>query len=72
MFLHMSTLLDPRFKDLPVFKEEYPSSVKQELLKMVETEYCVPYSTMINNSTGFDTNVLDNPRISGLCLLFVL
>lgn len=69
--MHISTLLDPRFKDMPMFKEEYHPSIKQELVKMIENEKCLPCGSIIN-TPEFNTNLLGNNRITGLCLLFVL
>lgn len=69
--MHISTLLDPRFKDFPMTEgEEHLPTIKQELVKMVETEGSVPYDTKVN-ITEVDTNVPKKPRISGLCLLDV-
>lgn len=69
--MHISTLLDPRFKDFPMTEgEEHLPTIKQELVKMVETEGSVPYDPKVN-ITEVDTNVPKKSRISGLCLLFV-
>ncbi|VVC32560.1 Ribonuclease H-like domain,Zinc finger C2H2-type,Zinc finger, BED-type [Cinara cedri] len=68
-FLHISTLLDPRFKDFPMTEgEEHLPTIKQELVKMVETEGSVPYDTKVN-VTEVNTNVPKKSRISGIGFL---
>jgi hypothetical protein len=47
--------------------EEHLPTIKQELVKMVETEGSVPYDTK-SNATEVDSDVPKKPRISGLCL----
>lgn len=64
-FLHIATLLDPRFKDFPMTEgEEHLPTIKQELVKMVEIEGSVTYDTK-SNITEVDPNVPKKPRISG-------
>lgn len=64
-FLHIATLLDPRFKDFPMTEgEEHLPTIKQELVKMVENEGSVTFDTK-SNITEIDTNVSKKPRISG-------
>lgn len=64
-FLHIATLLDPRFKDFPMTEgEEHLPTIKQELVKMVETEGSVPYDIK-SNVTEIDPDVPKKPRISG-------
>lgn len=66
-FLHISTLLDPRFKDFPMTEdEEHLPTIKQELVKLVDTEGSVTYDTKPNTTTQVDTNAPKKSRISGL------
>ncbi|KAL5234932.1 hypothetical protein ACI65C_002342 [Semiaphis heraclei] len=68
-FLHIATLLDPRFKDFPMTEgEEHLPTIKQELVKMVEIEGSVTFDTK-SNITEIDTNVSKKPRISGIGFL---
>lgn len=46
--------------------EEHLPTIKQELMKMVETEGSVAYDTKSNTSTEVDTSVPKKTRISGL------
>lgn len=63
-FLHISTLLDPRFKDFPMNEgEEHLPTIKQELVKMVESEGSVPYDKPCSN---IDSNPPKKTRVSGL------
>lgn len=69
-FLHISTLLDPRFKDFPMIEgEEHLPTIKQELVKMVETEGSVTYESKPNITEGH-TNAPKKSRVSGLYLHF--
>lgn len=64
--MHISTLLDPRFKDFPMTEgEEHLPTIKQELVKLVETEGSLPYDIKVN-TTEIDTNVSKKTRVSGL------
>lgn len=66
-FLHISTLLDPRFKDFPMTEdEEHLPTIKQELVKLVDTEGSVTYDSKSNITTQVDTNTPKKSRISGL------
>lgn len=66
-FLHISTLLDPRFKDFPMTEgEEHLPTIKQELMKMVETEGSVTYDAK-QSPTEIDTDMPKKTRVSGLC-----
>lgn len=66
-FLHISTLLDPRFKDFPMTEgEEHLPTIKQELVKMVEAEGSVSYDDKSNITTEVNTNTPKKPRVSGL------
>lgn len=66
-FLHISTLLDPRFKDFPMTEgEEHLPTIKQELVKMVEAEGSVSYEDKSNNTTEVNTNTPKKTRVSGL------
>lgn len=46
--------------------EEHLPTIKQELMKMVETEGSVTYDTKSNISSDIDSNVPKKTRISGL------
>lgn len=64
-FLHISTLLDPRFKDFPMTEgEEHLPSIKQELIKMVEVEGSVSYNTKSNVPVFGSTSPKQN-KVSG-------
>lgn len=49
--------------------EEHLPTIKQELVKMVETEGSVTYDTK-SSITEVDTNVPKKTRVSGLCQYF--
>lgn len=66
-FLHISTLLDPRFKDFPMTEgEEHLPTIKQELVKMVETEGSVTFGNKLNSTADVDADPPKKSRISGL------
>ncbi|XP_050422961.1 E3 SUMO-protein ligase ZBED1 [Adelges cooleyi] len=66
-FLHISTLLDPRFKDFPMNEgEEHLPTIKQELVKMVESEGSVPYD---KPCSIIDSNPPKKTRVSGIGFL---
>lgn len=65
-FLHISTLLDPRFKDFPMNEgEEHLPTIKQELMKMVKAEGSVTYDSKLNSSTDVGADLPKKGRISG-------
>jgi len=70
-FLHISTLLDPRFKDFPMTEgEEHLPTIKQELMKMVEIEGSVSYDTKSNTVPGIGSTMPKQNRVSGLYFSF--
>lgn len=69
--MHVSTLLDPRFKAFPMNEgDEHLPTIKQELVKMIEAEGSVTYDVKSNTNSDVDTNVSKKPRVSGLCSCF--
>lgn len=71
--MHVSTLLDPRFKAFPMNEgDEHLPTIKQELVKLIEAEGSVAYDVKSNTSSDVDTNVSKKPRVSGLCSYFNL
>lgn len=71
--MHVSTLLDPRFKAFPMNEgDEHLPTIKQELVKLIEAEGSVAYDVKSNISSDVDTNVSKKPRVSGLCSYFNL
>lgn len=72
-FLHISTLLDPRFKDFPMTEgEEHLPTIKQELVKMVENEGSVEYDSKSNIIPQIDSEEPKKPRVSGLYSHFII
>ncbi|XP_050542779.1 E3 SUMO-protein ligase ZBED1 isoform X2 [Daktulosphaira vitifoliae] len=68
-FLHVSTLLDPRFKDFPMNEgEEHLPTIKQELVKMVESEGSVAYDEKTCSNIE-ENNPQKKNRVSGIGFL---
>lgn len=71
-FLHIATLLDPRFKNFPLTEsEKHLSTIKEELIKMVEIEGSVSYDNVTpkSNATEVDTHEPKKSRVSGIGFL---
>lgn len=49
--------------------EEHLPTIKQELVKMVESEGSVEYDVKSNITAEVDVNTTKKPRVSGLVLL---
>lgn len=72
-FLHIATLLDPRFKDFPMTEgEEHLPTIKQELVKLVDIEGSVTYDSKSNITSEVVTNAPKKSRISGLFSCFTI